>query len=87
MIFTAIFNLLYLSLNFLLTPIRNSADVPQSNTVTNAVSTASGYISSLNTYLPMSTLIAILGLVLLIEGFYLGHRLVNWAIRKIPTIS
>lgn len=87
MIFTAIFNLLYLSLYFLLTPIRNLEDVQQSNTITDAISTASGYISSLNTYLPMTTLIAILTLVLLIEGFYLGHRLINWAIRKIPTIS
>lgn len=87
MIFTAIFNLIYISLRFLLTPIINLDNVSQTNSVTEAVSTASGYISSLNTYLPMSTLIAILGLVLIIEGFYLGHRLINWAIRKIPTIS
>jgi hypothetical protein len=62
-------------------------DVSLSDSVSSAVNTASTYISSLNIILPVSTLIAIVGLVLTIEGVILIIKIVNWFIRKIPTIN
>lgn len=55
--------------------------------VTSAVTTASGYISSLNDFLPIGTLITILGIFLAYELSYFTMKLINWVIRKIPGIS
>jgi hypothetical protein len=62
-------------------------DVSLSDSVSSAVNTASGYISALSVILPVSTLIAIVGLVLAIEGVILTIKIINWFIRKIPTIN
>jgi hypothetical protein len=62
-------------------------DVSLSDSVSSAVNTASGYISALSIILPVSTLIAIVGLVLTIEGVILVIKIINWFIRKIPSIN
>jgi hypothetical protein len=84
MLATFLLNLVYsISVGFLnLFP-----DVSLSDSVSSAVNTASGYISALSIILPVSTLIAIVGLVLTIEGVILVIKIVNWFIRKIPTIN
>ena len=62
-------------------------DVSLSDNVAASVATASGYMSALNVILPVGSLIAILGLSLTIETTILTIKIVNWFIRKIPTIN
>ena len=62
-------------------------DVSLSDSVASAVATASTYISGLNVVLPVATLLTIIGLVLTIEAVMLLIKIINWFIRKIPTIS
>lgn len=62
-------------------------DVSLSDSVSSSITTASTYISALNIILPVATLITILGLVLTIEGAILLIKIINWFIRKIPTIN
>jgi hypothetical protein len=62
-------------------------DVSLSDNVAASIATASSYLSGLNNFLPITTLFAIMGLVLTIEGAILGIKIVNWFIRKIPTIN
>jgi TRAP-type mannitol/chloroaromatic compound transport system permease small subunit len=62
-------------------------DVSLSDSVSASIGTASTYISGLNVVLPVSTLIAIVGLVLTIEGVILLIKIINWFIRKIPGIN
>jgi hypothetical protein len=62
-------------------------DVSLSDSVSSAVATASTYISGLDIILPVSTLIAIVGLILTIEGVIVLIKIINWFIRKIPTIN
>jgi hypothetical protein len=62
-------------------------DVSLSDSVSSSVATASTYISGLNIILPVATLLSIVGLVLTIEGVILLIKIINWFIRKIPTIN
>jgi len=52
-----------------------------------SVTTAGGYAISLNTIIPVTTLLIVVGVFLAYESIYFGMKLINWVIRKIPTIS
>lgn len=52
-----------------------------------ALTSANGYISALNTILPVTTIIAIIGLFLTIELTIIIIKTISWILRKIPTIS
>lgn len=62
-------------------------DVSLSDSVAGSVATASTYISGLNMIFPVSSLLSIVALVLTIEGVILIIKIINWFIRKIPTIN
>jgi len=53
----------------------------------NAIVSASNYISAFNDFIPVNTILIILGLVLTIELFINIFKLINWTIKKIPTIG
>lgn len=87
MITTLLLYILLSILKFLILPFTLLADASLPDAFTNAMITASTYISAFNDFLPVATLLTILGLVLTIEVFINGFKLVNWAIKKIPTIN
>jgi hypothetical protein len=58
-----------------------------SDQITASVATASTYIVSLNTFAPITTIISIIGIAMVLEGVFITIKLINWVIRKIPTIS
>lgn len=55
--------------------------------LSSAITSASGYLSSLNSVLPMTVIISTFGFFLLFEGGYLTYKVIYWIIKKIPTIS
>jgi hypothetical protein len=63
------------------------ADVSLLSNINTAVSTASGYLSAISNFAPVSTILSIIGLFLGIELVILIIKIINWIIRKIPTIS
>jgi len=81
--------------NFILNLIYNLAiffldllpEVSMPDGILNAITTAGSYVSAMNIILPMDTLMAIIGLFLTIEGVILVIKIINWVIRKIPTIN
>ena len=87
MITTAILDLIYAVLSLILWPVRQLPDVSLPPSIAEAISTAGAYIGGLDLILPVNTILAVLGLFLAIEGGILAYRIVNWLIRKIPTIS
>lgn len=87
MILTALLNLIYQFLSFILSPILNFSDVVLSTKIATSIATASGYYHSLNSILPVDTLIEILSVSLTFEGLYLFYKLIMWVIKKIPTIN
>ena len=64
-----------------------TADTALLSNVSGAVSSASGYLAAINSLVPVSTLLVIVGLFLALEGFIIVVKIINWIIRKIPTIS
>jgi len=57
------------------------------DSVASSVSTANGYLSALNFIVPVAPLVSIIGLFLSIEVIILTIKIINWFIRKIPTIN
>ena len=64
-----------------------TADTTLLANITAAVGAASGYLAAVSSFVPVSTLLIIVGLFLTIEVFILLIKIINWIIRKIPTIS
>ena len=87
MIWTQIINALYSVIQWITTPIRNTADVVLPVNFTDAMHTASSYISPLNSIVPIDTLMSILALFLIIEGAYFAYKLIMWVIKRFPTQS
>jgi hypothetical protein len=64
-----------------------TADTSVLSAVGGAVASASSYLSAINSFTPVSTIITIAGVFISIEVFILFIKIVNWIIRKIPTIN
>jgi len=87
MIATAILELLYLAISVFLIPIKQLPDATLPANILTAISTAQGYFSSFSFVFPVSTFLAIIGLVLTIEAGVMIYKVIMWLIKKIPTIS
>ena len=87
MIITALLNLVFSFLSVILSPLQNTADVVLDSNLTASLTTASGYLHSLNSFLPIDTMLEILGVLVAFEGGYLLFKLIMWVIKKIPTLN
>jgi len=87
MIFTAFIGFVYLFVYALTAVFRATPIVSLPVAWTDAIGTAGGYIASLNYFLPVTTLLGILGVFIAYEVAYFAVKFMNWIIRKIPTIS
>jgi hypothetical protein len=61
--------------------------VSDNNAVTTSIVTLKTYYTSLNAYLPIDTIVAIIAFALLFETSFFIYKLVRWGYRKIPMIS
>ena len=87
MITTGILYLIYLAVLALTSPLRLLNDVSLSSSLTDAITTASGYISSVNEFIPVDTLLSVLSAILVIEVAVLSYKLIMWVLTKIPGVS
>ena len=87
MILTGIVYLLYWVVKLVLLPFTLLPDVTIGSTFSDAVTTASGYITSLNAFVPIATIVSILAIDVLLETSFLTYKFIMWGIRKIPTIN
>lgn len=87
MIITAIINLIYAFVYLITSPMRLLPAVTLPSDFTTAITTAGGYAQGLNAILPINTIIFVFGIFALYEAGYFSWKLLNWVIRKIPTIS
>ena len=87
MILTAILNVVYVFINFILSPLALLGDVNLNGAFASSLATASGYYHSLNVVLPVNTMIQILGVSILIETTYLTFKVIMWIIKKIPMLN
>ncbi len=87
MITTAIIYLLYFVIKLFLLPFTLLSDVTINSSFSSGVATASGYINSMNTYIPIDTMLTILGIAIGLETAFLSYKFIMWIIRKIPSIN
>jgi len=84
MVTAAIINFMFYAIAFWV-GLLPTASLPFS--LTSAISSASGYLTSLDSVLPMTVIISTFTFFLLFEGGYLTYKVIYWIIKKIPTIS
>ena len=62
-------------------------DVSLPGNLADAAATASNYLANMDQFFPVSTLLAVLFLVLVVEGTILIYKLIRWIYNKIPGIN
>lgn len=62
-------------------------DVPDNNAITTSIATLKTYYVSLNSYMPLDTILAIVAFSLTFEGVYFLYKLIRWGYQKVPGIS
>jgi hypothetical protein len=87
MIVTFFIYVVYLFVYGVTSPLRLFPDVSFPSSVTNAVTTAGGYLTSLNAVIPIATILTILGIVLVVEGYLFAYKVIMWLIKRLPTQS
>jgi len=89
MITSGILILLLGFLGILLSPFYLLPDVSLPANVVSAISSSNGLIASIYLIAPytITALLAVLVLVIIIEGFIMGWKVINWILHKIPGIS
>jgi len=87
MIITIILTIIYGFVYLLTAPIRLLPDVSINAGIGQAISTLSTYVGTVDSFLPISTLLTVLGLFVSIEVILAGYKIIMWIIRRIPTQS
>ena len=87
MITDALIGIIYATIWLFTFPIRQLPNVALNSEIEAAMSEAGGYLGLVNQVFPVSTLLAIFGVVLSIEAAIFLYKIVMWIIRKIPGIS
>lgn len=87
MIVTAFIQTIYYLVYAICSPFLLLPNVTLPQAFADTITTASGYLSSLNSFLPIDTIITILKISIAIEVAYLTFKLIMWVIKRIPTQS
>lgn len=87
MITSALLYLVYAFILAITSPLRLLDDVVVNASVSSSVTTASGYISGLNSFLPVSTILTIFGVLIAYEVILVGYKIIKWVYQKIPMIN
>jgi hypothetical protein len=87
MIVTALLNLIYGVVVVITSPLRLLPDATLPSGVASALSSAGGYASSLDAFVPVSTIYSVVLAMLVVEGFILTYKTLMWALKKIPGIN
>lgn len=81
---------LYIWLAFILVitlPLRYLGDVVPNSNITEAIAEASGYISPINSFLPVNTLLIIFGVLIAYEAILITYKVIKWVYNKLPGVN
>jgi len=87
MIVTIILNILYFFAYGITTVISSFGDVTANNAISEGIALMAGYYISLDEYLPITTLVAIVAFDLVFELAVFVYKLVRWGYQKVPGVS
>jgi len=87
MIVTALLNIVYVFVLGITTVIAQFGEVSTNNSITSAVVSFKTYYTSLDAFLPLTTLVAIIAFDLAFEGAVFLYKMIRWAYQKVPMIN
>lgn len=87
MIGTALLNVVYATVLFIVTLLSSLGTVSENNLITQSMTPFKEAYMSLNLVWPMGVTLAIVSFVLVFEGSYLLYKAIRWAYTKIPFIN
>jgi hypothetical protein len=87
MITTALLNIVYVFVLGITTLIAQFGEVSANNSMTNAIVALKTYYTSLDAFLPLSTIMAIIAFDLAFEGIVFLYKMIRWAYQKVPMIN
>lgn len=87
MITTILLNILYLFAYGITTVVSSFGDVSENSQIASGIAEMAKYYVSLNEYLPINTLLAIIAFDLVFEAAVFIYKLVRWGYQKVPGIS
>lgn len=68
-------------------PIRLFSDVSIASGFVSSIATAGQYLTSVQDYLPLDTILLVLGVRIAAEIAYMTYKGIMWLVRRIPTQS
>ncbi len=87
MITTLVLNIFYAFAYGISLIVASFGDVVPNNLITTSIVTIKGYYMSLNSIVPLETIVAIIIFDLTFETAVFIYKLVRWGYKKVPTIS
>lgn len=87
MITTFILNIIYFFVYAITLLFAGFADVSASNAITDSIVAFKSYYMSLNAYIPLNTIVAIVAFDLAFEGMMFLYKGIRWAYQKVPMIN
>ena len=87
MIITAFLNIVYVFVLGITYVISQFGEVSTNNAITDAVVTLKTYYTSLDAFLPLSTLVSIIAFDLAFEGAVFLYKMIRWSYQKVPMIN
>jgi hypothetical protein len=87
MITTAILYTIYVFVYAITYLLRQFSDVSLPSNLSSSLAQIGGYLSSVQLFVPVGTMISVFGALLAIEGGIFAYKGIMWIIRRIPTQS
>lgn len=87
MITSAIIKALLFPISLFLMPLRILPDVSLPTQILSSIENNFSALYFVDVVISIANLLAVLVVLLVIEAYIVGYRIVNWTIRKIPAIS
>lgn len=87
MIIDFLLRVIYTAVVLIFSPILSLADVTLNPGVTSALVQVKSYLAVIDSFFPVSTLIVVLGNILLVDAGIVLYRVIMWIIKRFPTQS
>jgi len=68
-------------------PLAQFGIVSENNAITSAIVSLRNHYASLNSYLPLDTIVAIVAFSIAFESVYFLYKLIRWSYRKVPGVT
>lgn len=87
MITSTILIIIFVVLDFLVTPLKLLPDVTADSSVVQGITSAVSYMATFNAFLPLATLFLVVAAILAVELGVAVYKIIMWVVRRIPTQS